>query len=254
MLILLPPSEGKTAPEAGDPLDLASLSFDEQLGARRLRLIEGLEKLSTRNVKGAVKSMGISMGLAGELERNAEIRTAPATRAIELYTGVLYDRLDFGTIGAAGRKRAAENLLIASALWGWLRPEDRIPYYRMPMKARIGRIGGLAAFWRPALDAAIDASGHDRPGEVFLDMRSGSYSTAWRPREAKLVSVRGFTESAGGRKAISHMAKSIRGDVARIVLSQKKMPVEPEQVAAAVEAAGHRVELGEGTLDIIESV
>ena len=31
------------------------------------------------------------------------------------------------------------------------------------------------------------------------------------------------------------------------------MPVEPEQVAAAVEAAGHRVELGEGTLDITES-
>lgn len=253
MLILLPPSEGKTAPETGPPLDLVSLSFDEQLGAKRLRLIEGLEKLATQQVKGAVKSLGITMGLAGEIARNAGIRTSPAASAIEIYTGVLYDRLDFTTINKNGRERANEHLLVASALWGWLRPDDQIPYYRMPMKARIGRLGGLAAFWRPALDKAMEASGHDQPGELFLDMRSGSYSTAWRPRHGKLVSVRGFTESGGRRKAISHMAKSIRGDVARIVLSQKKLPLEAEEVANAVEAVGHRVELTNSTMDIIES-
>ena len=253
MLILLPPSEGKTAPEAGPPLDLASLSFDEELGAKRDRLITGLEKLATQNVKTAIKSLGISTGLAGEIAKNADIRSAPTAPAIEIYTGVLYDRLDFGSISAAGRKRANENLLIASGLWGWLRPTDRIPYYRMPMKARIGRLGNLAGFWRPALDKAMAASGHDQPGEIFLDMRSGSYSTAWRPKQAHLLSVRGFTESGGGRKAISHMAKSIRGDVTRIALSEKALPESPEAIASAVEAAGHRVELTDSTLDVIES-
>ena len=35
MLILLPPSEGKAAPEGGEPVDLDSLAFAAELGERR---------------------------------------------------------------------------------------------------------------------------------------------------------------------------------------------------------------------------
>ena len=39
MLILLPPSEGKTAPETGDPVDLGSLAFPS-LNKTRERLLD----------------------------------------------------------------------------------------------------------------------------------------------------------------------------------------------------------------------
>ena len=81
MLILLPPSEGKTAPEAGPPLDLAALAFPAALTARRERVLAALVRLSAaQRPKRALDALGLSAGQAGELERNAALPDAPAHR------------------------------------------------------------------------------------------------------------------------------------------------------------------------------
>ena len=165
---------------------------------------------------------------------------------------MLYDRLDFGSLPAAGKRRAGKNLLIASALWGFLAPADRIPYYRFSMKAKLPKIGGLPAYWRQSLAAAMEEAGHDEEGGIVIDMRSGAYSAAWKPKQARLVTVRGFTETAGKRKAISHMAKAVRGDVARVALSAKSMPKDLEALASLLESEGMNIELTDKTLDVIE--
>lgn len=251
MLILLPPSEGKAMPPEGLPVDLAALAFAERLGDKRRRLISGLEKLGSRPVSKTVEALGISPGQAEDVARDAALLTASAAAACEVYSGVLYDRLDFAGLGARPKKRADGHLLIASALWGFVRPGDRIPYYRFSMKAKLARVGPLAAFWRPALAEAMSAGGHDRPGELILDMRSGAYSTAWKPKQAKLLPVRVFTETDGVRKVVSHMAKAARGDAARIVLSAARLPEDAESVAAALEAGGLRTELSDSSLNLI---
>lgn len=252
MLILLPPSEGKATPSGKARLDLDSLVFSNQLGAKRAGLVAALEKLAAGPEPKAIAALGISAGQAGEIARDGELTTTPVAPASEIYTGVLYDRLDFSSLTAAARRRAENHLLISSALWGFLRPDDQIPYYRFAMKAKLPGIGGLPAFWRGALATAMTAGGHDEEGGLVLDMRSGAYSAAWKPKRARLVTVRGFTESGGQRKVISHMAKAVRGDVARIALSAGSMPKDFETLAGLIEAGGRRVELTEKTLDIIE--
>ncbi len=82
-------------------------------------------------------------------------------------------------------------------------------------------------------------------------MRSGAYAAAWKPKRAMLLAVRAFTEEGGQRKAVSHMAKAVRGDVARALLEAKKGPADPEGAAAVAEAAGFTVELTDGSLDVI---
>jgi cytoplasmic iron level regulating protein YaaA (DUF328/UPF0246 family) len=74
---------------------------------------------------------------------------------------------------------------------------------------------------------------------------------AWKPKRATLLAVRAFTEVDGERKAVSHMAKAVRGDVARVLLTAKKAPCDPESAAAIIEAAGFTVELSGGRLDVI---
>lgn len=252
MLILLPPSEGKTAPGSGArPVAPESLAFAGELGPAREAVAAALLKLCSGPLDKAVATLGISAGQSGEVARNAEIRTSPAGPAIGVYTGVLYDRLDFASLPSAARRRAERTVLIASGLWGLLRPGDRIPYYRFSMKPKLPGIGGLAGFWRPAVAAAMEPAGHDREGGLVLDLRSGAYSTVWKPKRARLLTVRGFAGKRGERKVISHMAKAIRGEVARITLGAPSPLRDAEAVAAAVEAAGHTVELGPGHLDVI---
>jgi cytoplasmic iron level regulating protein YaaA (DUF328/UPF0246 family) len=245
MLILLPPSEGKATPSEGAPLELDSLVYAELLGERRAALLDALERLAKRPRAKAVAALGISSGQADEVDVDAALRSAPAAAAATVYTGVLYERLGLAQLPAPARRR----VLIASALWGVVRPEDRIPYYRLSAKARLDRIGPIAAWWREALAEAMP----DRPGELVVDMRSGAYAAAWKPRQATLLAVRAFSQSGGKRKPVSHMAKAVRGEVARALLEAKKPPKGPEAAASIAEGAGFTVELTAGHLDVIVS-
>ncbi|WP_205698288.1 peroxide stress protein YaaA [Conexibacter sp. SYSU D00693] len=232
MLLLLPPSEGKARPPAGDPVDLDALAFAAELGDVR---------------RTVLRAIG-----GGLLE-------APAAPAAEVYTGVLFDRLDAGSLTAAARRRAREQLLVASGLWGLVRLDDRIPHYKLPIGEQVPRLRtGLAALWRPAVAEAL--ASRDRDGELVVDCRSGSYAAVWRPRAAALVEVRAFRVHADGRRqVITHMAKASRGDVARELLRTRRAVRTPRHVAQVAAAAGIEAELvapardrGPWTLDVLE--
>jgi cytoplasmic iron level regulating protein YaaA (DUF328/UPF0246 family) len=216
MLVLLPPSEGKAHPEGDEKLDLDALVFSKQLAERRERLLDAFDP---------------------------SLREAPTASAAEVYTGVLFGRLELPRLAARARKR----VLIASALWGFVRPDDRIPYYKFPPKTKLDGIGAAAAYWRPALADAMP----DREGELIVDMRSGAYSSFWKPERATLLAARAFTEQDGERKAVSHMAKAVRGNIARVLLQAKKPPKDPAAAVTIARAAGFTVELADGSLDVI---
>jgi uncharacterized protein len=220
MRILLPPSEGKAEPVGGEPVDLDSLVFAAELRRQRQKLLRAV---------------------------GSKLRKAPAAPAAEIYTGVLYQRLDLGELSAAARRRAAKRVLIASALWGFVRPTDRIPHYRLPPSTKLDGIGPLSAWWRPALAAAMP----EETGETIVDMRSGAYTSAWKPKRATLLSVRVFRQEGGKRKPVSHMAKAVRGDVARALLLARREPKTPHEVAAIAAEADFEVELTPASLDVI---
>jgi len=220
MRILLPPSEGKATPEGGGQVELGALAFAEELRERRETLIDALDP---------------------------KLRKAPAAPAADVYVGVLYQRLQLANLPAAARRRAAKRVLIASALWGFVRPRDRIPHYKLPPSTRVDGIGPLGAWWRDGLAAALP----DAPGETIVDMRSGAYAAAWKPRHAQLLSVRAFRVESGERKAVSHMVKAVRGDVARALLLARREPRGPEAIASVAADAGFVVELTPTSLDVI---
>jgi cytoplasmic iron level regulating protein YaaA (DUF328/UPF0246 family) len=192
-LILLPPSESKYEPRRGKPVDLATLSFPSLTPLR-----DGL------------------------LDRR--LRDAPAVAAGRLYTGVLYNALEIGTLPA----RAARNIVIVSAQFGALRPADKVPAYKREMDA---------AYWRDALRAPLDEAAE---GRVVLDCRSATYAAAWRPARGSTVTrvhVGVVEERDGVRKVVSHFAKKTRGEVARHVLCSG---VRPRNAADLFDAISER--------------
>ena len=232
MLILLPPSEGKAAPaRRGRPVDLAALPHPE-LGPLRQELLDAVAAASGE--AGAAEALGLSPGLADEVVRNVHLRTTPARRAIDVYTGVLYAALDHGTLDPAARRRANRWVRVQSALWGPVGPSDPIAPYRLPMTASLPGVGTVAARWRAVLGPVLTALAGDG---LVVDGRSSSYASVWRPTGAAArayVAVRVFTEVDGRRTVVSHSAKHTRGLVARWLCEADRTPRTPAALAALV--------------------
>lgn len=232
MLILLPPSEGKAAPaRRGRPVDLAALPHPN-LGPLREELLDALATVSAR--AGAAEALGLSPGLADEVARNVDLRTTPARRAIDVYTGVLYAALDHASLSPAGRRRANRWVRVQSALWGPVSPTDAVAAYRLPMTATLPGAGTVAARWRAVLGPVMAGLAGDG---VVVDGRSSSYASVWRPTGTAArpyVAVRVFSEVGGRRTVVSHAAKHTRGLVARWLCESDRTPRTPADVAALV--------------------
>lgn len=248
--ILLPPSEGKTAPTRGGRLDLESLHRPELTDARRA-VAEVLAEVSARPDATAV--LGVGESLSREVLRNTEPspRVAPAER---VYSGVLYEAFDVSSLGGTALRRARTSTLIFSARFGVVSLGDRIPAYRLSMGTTLPGLGGLAAYWRPRLTPLLDAA---TAGELLVDARSGGYQAAWRADPSRTVTLRVFTEVDGARKVVTHMAKKTRGEVARHLVERPgSLPSSPRALLGAVAERWH-AELVEpsrrapGHLDIV---
>jgi len=241
VLILLPPSEGKTPAVGGDAVDWTSLSFPG-LNSYRATVLDALGTVSAH--EDALALLGVGASLTADVERNTRLHAEPAAPAHQIYSGVLYDALGYGTLTAAQRKKADESVLVISALWGVLRFADRVPAYRLSMGTALPDVGRLASFWKPQLNEALAAA---TAGELLVDCRSSTYAAAWTPPPPRTVAVNVFTEVNGARKVVSHFAKHTRGELARHLLSRRgKAPQTPAQLQKAA-AEKWTAELVEGT-------
>ena len=257
MLILLPPSEGKTAPRRGKPLDLASLSAPV-LTPARTSVLESLLHLCQTDPGRAAATLGLGAGQIDLVARNASLDTAPTARADAIYTGVLYDALGFATLTPAARRRATSRIAVTSALVGLVRPGDRIPAYRLSGDAVLPGLGSVAGVWRDALGPAVlDGMGRG----LLVDLRSSTYAAFWRPTKdlaPRIATVRVLHESAGKRSVVSHFNKATKGRIVRALLEDGADPRTPQALADALTRLGWTVEVGERTakgtqLDVVVS-
>ncbi|ADG75035.1 protein of unknown function DUF328 [Cellulomonas flavigena DSM 20109] len=233
MLVLLPPSEGKTpAPATAPPLDLAALSH-AGLTPVREKVLDALVAASAR--PDACDVLGVSRGLADEVARNVGLRTAPAARASTVYTGVLYGAAGLDTLTPAARARAVASVRVVSALWGVLGVDDAVPAYRLSMGTHLPGIGPLAAAWRGPLGVELAA---DADGRLVVDCRSATYRAAWAPpAAADWVDVRVLREVDGRRSVVSHHAKHARGVLTRHLVTRRgREPHDADELAHAASA------------------
>jgi cytoplasmic iron level regulating protein YaaA (DUF328/UPF0246 family) len=241
VLILLPPSEGKTPAAKGPAIDWEALSFPE-LNPYRAKVLDALGTVSAH--EDALALLGVGASLRDDVERNTRLHAEPAAPAHQVYAGVLYDALGFGTMTPTQRRKATESILVVSALWGAIGFGDHVPAYRLSMGTALPDVGRLASYWKPQLTAALAAR---TEGELLVDCRSSTYAAAWAPPPAQTVSVNVFTEANGKRTVVSHFAKHTRGELARHLLTRRgKTPATPVQLLKATNEAW-TAELVEGT-------
>ena len=181
MLILLPPSENKIQALDSSAASLDNLSFAEHLTKARIHAIS---------------------------EHDPSLFEAATSSAIELYSGVLFKSLNYKTLTSTAKRRADSQIIIISALFGALRVQDQVPWYKAKIKS---------SNWKIPLAKALEGLDND----LVVDCRSSTYSSVWKPNPLKTVAIRVFQENAGVRSSITHMSKKYRGEFVRLLLCSK---------------------------------
>lgn len=223
MLILLPPSEGKTGRRRGAPVSPESLSFPS-LTEHRAAVAAAVGEVSRG--PGAAEVLGVSPNLTADIARNTVLSTAPSLPALECYSGVLYDALGYAALPPLARRRANRWVVIVSALYGAVRPTDRVAPYRLSMAVNLPGVGPLASSWKPLLGPVLtEAAGRG----LVVDCRSSTYAAAWTPTGA--VAERWVHVHVPGA---THMAKHTRGLVAGAVCNMDREPRSPSALAQAL--------------------
>ena len=193
MLILLPPSEKKKAATSQEKFELSSLVFAAELTGARSQ---------------TTTSHDFS-------------QTSPA---IEIYDGVLFQGLNWKTLTAAEQKRANAKVLIISAIFGLVRPLDKIFSYKEMIDNKL---------WREAI-AQVSAKFSN---ELVIDCRSSTYKGVWTINPQNTVEVRVFKVNGAERNVITHMSKKYRGELTGHLLKQTTDPItaaEVQRIAAQI--------------------
>lgn len=148
-------------------------------------------------------------------------QTDKPTPAMSVYSGVLYQALDWASLSPAAKKRGELAVAIISAKYGVVRPAQRIENYKEKIDNK-------------AMSAQVAAILDPIKTGLIIDCRSSTYKTVWHAPVEITVEVRVSTVVDGVRTVVTHMSKKTRGEITRWLLQSRSIPKTPEDLYAIV--------------------
>ena len=194
----------------------------------RRRIADAL--VETSSDLDAFERLRVRPSLAPEVVRNALLFELPAVPVLDMYTGPVHEGLDASRWSEAAARRAGDCLVVVSALWGALRPADRIPPYRLNLHSRLIGISRLDATWREVLPYALAEAAGD--SGVIVDVRSPGYQATGMPAGLgdRTVSIR-VDHGPRGNRIGEVITKRVRGAAASHLLESGTDPMDPDSLA-----------------------
>ena len=204
MKILLAPSETKT--EGGEKnFKLDSLLFKE-LTPTRANLLKTYQDIIDNSTLDELK---VFFGIKKEseiLKYRVNLQEQTAKKAIERYSGVAFDYLDYNSLNAKAVNYIDSNLILFSNLFGAIKASDYIPNYRVKQGTMLKSIK-VEKLYNQELKEPLNKL---LENEDILDIRAGYYNKFYKP--TKNYTTLKFLK---GGKVVSHWAKAYRGLVLR---------------------------------------
>ncbi len=222
--ILLPPSEGKASGGDADRTwrqiakDGDCNAFP-RLNPTRRKVIAALRSAMRQPTPELEKLFNVKDdNLAAAIAANRAILRGELRPAIQRYTGVMFDFLDYPSMPPDDRHTFDTHALIFSGVWGLLRPTDLIPDYKLKIDATLPGLGRVSTFWKPQLSRLLNRV---LVGQLVWDLLPGAHRTAWdgKAKSAVRWQVK-FVERVESRgkvqyRTVNHWSKALKGALVR---------------------------------------
>jgi cytoplasmic iron level regulating protein YaaA (DUF328/UPF0246 family) len=204
MKILLAPSETK---KSGGTLSFApnTLLFNG-LAPYRSKLLHAYTNLIQQ---GDIQVLSKMFGIKKEaeiLKYKRDIIHELTMKAIERYTGVAFDYLNYAEMSQSEQTYIDGHVILFSNLLGPIRADDLIPEYKLKQGEAVGEIKP-EKFYNEHAALLMEEYLAD---EEILDLRAGFYDKFYKPKKA-YTTLKFIKEG----KVVSHWAKAYRGIVLR---------------------------------------
>ena len=207
MKILLAPSETKQ--KGGEkPFLLDALFLRELLPQRKELLHKYTNILQQNDLSVLSKMFGLKKEADIRYQQQQDIIHQGTMKAIERYTGVAFDYLDYPKLDKTQQKYIDQNVILFSNLFGAIRADDFIPEYKLKQGEALGEIK-VEKFYKTHSSKYL---GEYLAEEEILDLRAGFYDKFYIPNKP-YTSLKFIKEG----KVVSHWAKAYRGIVLRYI-------------------------------------
>jgi len=204
MKILLAPAETKRDGGKYPPYTKENFGFKEIFKVRDTIVQKYVHFIQ----QSTLEELSLWFGLKNlkECKRYSEnILEKPTMKAIQRYTGVAFDALDYDNLDINEQKYCDENLILFSNLFGAMKASDCIPDYKFKQGAVLSGIDVIKEYkthTKEFLDTYL--------GDEIVDLRAGFYDKFYKP-SANVITYKFLKD----KKVVSHWAKHYRGLVVK---------------------------------------
>jgi len=146
-------------------------------------------------------------------------------QAILTYSGEVYNGLQARQLDERSLQYAQKHVRILSAVYGILRPLDRIQFYRLEMQARLANSNGdsLYDFWSGKIPDKLEQAVKESGDNVLINLASREYYTACGAEGSPMrVITPKFLEQDGNTfRMVTIYAKKARGMMTRFAIENR---------------------------------
>ena len=201
MKILIPPSEGKTKLKSTGPIfGETEFKFEREVG-QIIRLLELIDNEDLKSIYGTSQEKS-------ELfhRQNEDVFKSRCAPAIERYTGVVYDHIEWKSLTENAKDFMDKHVGIFSGLFGIVSPKTLIPNYKLKMNVQ-----ALQHFWRPILTNIL------KEEDLVIDLLPQVHRKSYDKKGVNVVEVEFLIFNKNSQKTSSagHYGKAVKGEFIR---------------------------------------
>ena len=201
MKILIPPSEGKAKIQKPQEVLFQDTNFIFEKHVKQVvRLLNLIDNEDLKSIYGTSQEKAEAFH-----RQNEDIFNSRCDYAINRYTGVVYEHLDWNSLSKKGKKYMADHIYIFSGLFGMTKPLTLIPDYKLKMN-----VLSLQNHWSPVISEVLNKE------DVVFDLLPQVHRKAYKP--SKNVTKVDFSVINKGKKtAAGHFGKAVKGKFIRFL-------------------------------------